>query len=202
MYRKPQVVEPNQIFAFIKKHKLALSICAAILGWFLLIVVSFGQAKQLKTVSVDATAAKIELSTLQQKAAKADEILAYTPVVMVVTQTLTSTPIYTPTITLTPTKTLYPTKTPIPTNTPRPTATPDPLKFPKFDGNYLVGVDIAPGVWRSDGSQDDCYWETSTMTGDIVDNYFGRAGGTAYINPSAFAVHFEDCGTWTFYAKP
>jgi len=196
-----QIAQTNKI-SFIKRHKLMISILAAILGWFLFIAVSSNQSAQLQSLSQEVSGYKAELSTLQVKAAKADEILAYTPVIVIVTPTSTSTPLYTPTITLTPTITPLPTKTPIPTNTPRPSATPDPLKFPKGDGNYLVGVDIAPGVWCSTGTEDDCYWTINTMTGNIIDNYFGMSGGTAYISPTAFSVMFEGCGIWEFYAEP
>ena len=110
----------------------------------------------------------------------------YTPNIVVVTATYTSTPKYTPTITLTPTSTATPTNTQ------------DPTKTDKYDGFYLVGSEIAPGVWRSNGTQDDCYWEVSTSTGDIISNHFGMAGGTMYVPSSGFQVMLEDCGTWTY----
>lgn len=107
-------------------------------------------------------------------------------VTKIVTPTFTSTPAFTATITNTPTITL--------TQTP----TADPLKASRGNGFYLVGVDIAPGVWRSMGTADDCYWEIDTRTGDIIDNHFGMAGGTMYIPANAFQVQLEDCGTWVF----
>ena len=110
----------------------------------------------------------------------------YTPNIVIVTATFTSTPKYTATITLTP------------TNTATPTNTQDPTKTDKKDGFYLVGSEIAPGVWRSNGTQDDCYWEISTSTGDIIDNHFGMAGGTMYVPSSGFQVWVEDCGMWTY----
>jgi hypothetical protein len=70
-----------------------------------------------------------------------------TPKIVIVTATYTATPLYTPTIT----------NTPLPTRTPVPTI--DPLKKNKSAGIYLVNVDIAPGVWRSNGTQDNCYWK-------------------------------------------
>jgi hypothetical protein len=73
---------------------------------------------------------------------------------------------------------------------------------PHDDGFFLVNVDIAPGVWRSDGNADNCYWKTSTATGDIIDNHFGMAGGTAYIGPTDFQVEFDGCGTWTYLQGP
>lgn len=113
-----------------------------------------------------------------------------TPKFILITATFTATPLATATITLTPTKTFTPTRTP------------DPLKMPHDDGNYLVGVDIAPGVWRSENGWDDCYWEIDTIRGDIINNYFGTSGGTMYLAPSYFAVRMEDCGAWTFLSNP
>ena len=107
-----------------------------------------------------------------------------TPVIKIVTATSTSTPVYTPTETLPPTAT--------PTIIP----TADLLKQPKGDGFYIVGVEIAPGVWDSNGTGNSCYWEVSTATGDIINNHFGLAGGTAYVPATAFQVRFSDCGTW------
>jgi hypothetical protein len=125
------------------------------------------------------------------------EYPTYTAVIVtqVVTQivTITSTPmpLYTPTDTGTPTK----------TPNVKATTTAEALaalRSDKSDGFYLVNVDIAPGVWRSDGKGDKCYWATTTRTGDIIDNHFGMAGGTMYVSPTAFQVEVEDCGTWKF----
>lgn len=114
-----------------------------------------------------------------------------TAVIKIVTPTATSTPEYTPTITQTP------------TTTPTITPTVDQLKTDKGPGFYLVGTDIAPGVWRSMGSSDSCYWEIDTATGDIINNHFGMAGGTMYIPTSAFQVQLDpECGRWTFLNNP
>lgn len=118
-----------------------------------------------------------------------------------VTVTSTPTPLFTPTITPTPSE------TPLPTGTPDAAATATAIKaimLTSLRGNgfYLVNVDIAPGVWRSNGSGDDCYWETSTATGDIIDNHFGAAGGSAYISPNAFQVEFARCGSWEYLGPP
>ena len=72
----------------------------------------------------------------------------------------------------------------------------------RADGFYLVGVDIAPGVWRSTGGGDSCYWATTSKTGEIIKNHFGMAGGTAYISPSAYQVEFSNCGIWLFLTPP
>jgi len=108
----------------------------------------------------------------------------------------------TPTITNTPTITLMPTITNTPTITPTNVPTIDPLTMPHGDGFYLVNVDIAPGVWRSQGTGDNCYWAVTTKTGGIIDNHFGMAGGTAYISPSGFQVEFKRCGTWIYLGPP
>jgi hypothetical protein len=75
------------------------------------------------------------------------------------------------------------------------------LKASREDGIWLVGVDIAPGLWRNNGTGDGCYWQRSTMTGDIIDNHFGQGGGTVYILKSDFQFETHDCGTWT-YIRP
>jgi hypothetical protein len=121
--------------------------------------------------------------------------------IVMVTPTYTPTPLYTPTITSTPTNTFTPTKTPNATQTAEALQLAK-LREDKGNGFYLVNIDIAPGVWRSTGSRDDCYWEITSSNGDIINNHFGMAGGTAYISPTAFHVQFQDCGTWIFLSPP
>ncbi len=122
-------------------------------------------------------------------------------VTKIVTLTYTATPLYTPTITPTPTNTVTPTNTPNATQTAQAQLTAK-LRANKGDGFYLVNLDIAPGVWRSTGTGSGCYWATTTKTGDIIDNHFGMAGGTAYVPTTAFQVEFSDCGTWLFLSPP
>ena len=130
--------------------------------------------------------------------------------------TLTAYPTYTDVPTIVITKLVTPTFTPTPEFTTTKTFTPAPptatpniaqtataeqlayLRSDKDDGFYLVGVDIAAGLWRSTGTGSGCYWSLTSKTGDIIDNHFGMAGGTAYIPASAFQVEFSDCGTWVF----
>lgn len=117
----------------------------------------------------------------------------FTPEIIVVTATYTHTPEFSPTITDTATI------TPSPTNTSTPTLTPDITKTDKSPGFYLVGTDISPGVWRSLGTGDSCYWAITTRTGSIINNHFGMAGGTMYIPSSAFEVELgQGCGRWTY----
>ena len=125
----------------------------------------------------------------------------YTPqptifITKIVTETYTPIPVFTSTISFTPTNTLSPTKTATPS------LTINPLAVSHGNGVYLVGIDIAAGLWRSFGSQTDCYWTLTTRTGDIINNYFGMAGGTMYVSPSVFEVLLEDCGTWNYLGLP
>lgn len=85
-----------------------------------------------------------------------------------------------------------------PTPTLPPTATQDPTRRSRSDGFYLVGSEFSPGLWRSQGAGDSCYWELTSKTGKIIDNHFGMAGGTMYVRPTDFQVRLEDCGTWVF----
>ena len=114
-----------------------------------------------------------------------------TPWIIIVTPTFTATPMFTPTNTI------------VPTSTQPPTSTPSPLKKDKKPGFYLVGIDIAPGVWRSLGSSDSCYWSITDRYGNIINNHFGMAGGTMYIPTQSYQVQLDaDCGTWTFLQEP
>lgn len=110
-----------------------------------------------------------------------------TPWVIVVTSTASPTPLFTPTNTIPPTATKPPTNTP------------DPNREPKSYGSYLVGIDIAPGAWRSSGGGAGCYWEFKNKIGDLLNNNFGGHNETIYIYPQVYQVSFhEECGTWTW----
>jgi hypothetical protein len=136
----------------------------------------------------------------------------------IVTATYTPTPLITPTPSNTPTITPIPTETPVPTNTPTPTSTPTETPTPNIaqtataqafaqltrsrgNGFYLVNIDIAPGIWRSTGTRDDCYWARTRNNGDIIDNHFGMSGGTIFIAASDFQIEFDDCGTWEYLGQ-
>lgn len=68
----------------------------------------------------------------------------------------------------------------------------------KGDGFYTVGIEIAPGRWRSTGSGDDCYWARLDGWQDTLDNHFGNAGGSVTIRATDYEVRFEDCGMWEY----
>lgn len=67
---------------------------------------------------------------------------------------------------------------------------------PKKDGFYVIGWDIAPGLWRSTGTGANCYWERQNVTQDIIDNDIGFAGGAAMIQPTDFVFYTKGCGDW------
>lgn len=138
----------------------------------------------------------------------------YTPLA-----TLTKYPTYTPLPTQTklPTYTALPTLKPLSTYTPAPTYTLPPtftpriqtilvtpttdesiLKADKTDGFYLIGPEIAPGVWRTEKDHSKCYWKISDIKGSIVSNYLGMGGGTIYIPEDAYQIEIQNCGNVTF----
>lgn len=170
------------------------ALCFALLICFL-VSCSPINSKEYKSLEATTIALEKELIELNNDLFS---VQSATPVVIVkeITQTSTATPKYTATPKNTPTITLTP------TNTFTPTPTIDPLKKAKGNGFYLIGVDIAPGVWRSQGSGDKCYWAVTRSNGDIMDNHFGMAGGTAYLPTNGFQVEFNDCGTWVFISNP
>jgi hypothetical protein len=131
---------------------------------------------------------------------------------VIVAATFTPTPVSSPTPTNTPTITPTPTDTPTPTtpptDTPRPavaaTATAEAwayLAAPEGDGFYSVGIEIAHGLWQSQGTGGDCYWKRMDSDQDILDNHYGHAGGTVRIRPTDFEVEFDDCGTWEYLGQ-
>ncbi len=68
---------------------------------------------------------------------------------------------------------------------------------PRKDGHYLVGIDIAPGLWRSNGAGARCYWSRLTATQDLIDNDLGYGGGAVLIRPEDFEFYTSGCGTWS-----
>ena len=79
--------------------------------------------------------------------------------------------------------------------------TEDPNAPFEGDGTYIVGVDIAAGVWRSDGTGS-CYWERqSGFSGGGVDDIIANdnSDGPTIVQISASDKGFKSsrCGTWT-----
>jgi hypothetical protein len=70
-------------------------------------------------------------------------------------------------------------------------------RAPKKDGIYVIGLNMAPGRWRSNGLGKSCYWEKSTVTQDIIDNHFGVASVIVDVAPGDFQFETSGCGVWT-----
>jgi hypothetical protein len=172
----------------------------------LLLLTSCAQSRIIRNIEVTRVVSQnVEVTRIIQQTVMVTQIKT----VIITATPKPATVIPSPTYTFGPTNTPVPTKTPIPTIDPQiKTATAQAaldlaLKKDHGPGLYLVGVDIAPGVWRSTPGLDGCYWSRTTITGDIIDNYYGLSGGTIYINPSDFQVEInEECGTWTWLSAP
>lgn len=94
------------------------------------------------------------------------------------------------------------TSTPPPlTKTVTVTYTPPPPPGPKTtidtNGTFVVGSDIDPGTYRTDGKYG-CYWARlrSLDTGDIIDNNVSDGPQIVQILPADKAFMTRDCGTW------
>ena len=72
------------------------------------------------------------------------------------------------------------------------------LITPKGAGVWLVGSEIAPGNWRSNG---DCYAVPYSSNGEQIMGMTDGKNAIMYVSPSAFKVEFVDypgvC-TWSY----
>jgi hypothetical protein len=68
------------------------------------------------------------------------------------------------------------------------------------DGTYIVGADIQPGVYRSQGGSG-CYWERlagfSGTLDDVIANNFGSGPQVVQIAATDAAFKTSSCGVWT-----
>ena len=66
------------------------------------------------------------------------------------------------------------------------------------EGQFVVGLDIAPGTWRSSGTGTTCYWaRLSDFSGDgILDNDLGPEPAIVTILPGDKGFESSRCGTW------
>jgi hypothetical protein len=76
------------------------------------------------------------------------------------------------------------------------------LGYVPGDGQFLVGYDIEPGTYRSDGTTDSCYWaRLSGFSGDIDDiitNDFSMGGRrTVVVRASDVGFETSGCGSWS-----
>ena len=70
-------------------------------------------------------------------------------------------------------------------------------------GTFLVGAQVAPGIYETD-ALDECYWERLKGfrgdTGDIADSNFVTTAGQQVVEIGSGDVGFKSharCGTWT-----
>ena len=68
----------------------------------------------------------------------------------------------------------------------------------KEDGSYLVGVDIAPGRWRSSGTGSECYMTRRDHNQKTVYYLLGSAVRIIRIESTDYEVEFDDCGIWRY----
>lgn len=62
-------------------------------------------------------------------------------------------------------------------------------------GKHLVGPDIRPGTWQSVGDRvEDCYWEVSDSSGEIIDNNFISVAPQFTITIPSSAAGFTNSG--------
>lgn len=70
-------------------------------------------------------------------------------------------------------------------------------RAPKKDGVYIVGLNMAPGRWRSNGAGQKCYRAKSTAAQELIDNHYGAASVVVEIEPGVFQFEARGCGVWT-----
>jgi len=65
------------------------------------------------------------------------------------------------------------------------------------NGTYVVGTDIVPGTYRTNGKYG-CYWArlSSFDTGDIIDNNVSDGPQVVQIAPTDTAFMTRNCGVW------
>lgn len=83
------------------------------------------------------------------------------------------------------------------TVTATPPAPPGPARQLNTEGIYVVGSDIVPGRWRTQGGER-CYWaRLGDLTGDeILDNSNSVGPQVVDILPSDVAFQLRGCASW------
>ncbi|MBF6163274.1 hypothetical protein IU486_00610 [Streptomyces gardneri] len=93
------------------------------------------------------------------------------------------------------------------------TAAAEPANTMPHDGVYLVGVDIAPGVWEAPGASDPAYacdwrrlWkvegDNTNMQYIIANNYTRLSPVRVEIEPTDVGFKTENCGPWRLSPTP
>ena len=69
------------------------------------------------------------------------------------------------------------------------------------EGTYIVGTDISPGTWQSNGTGTGCYWERLSGFGgtsaETIANFFGSAPAVVTIGSTDRGFISRRCGTWS-----
>ncbi|WP_460779997.1 hypothetical protein [Microbacterium shaanxiense] len=66
-------------------------------------------------------------------------------------------------------------------------------------GLYIVGTDVQPGTFQTNGDIKDCYWARLDAAGEIIDNNFVTAASQVQltIDPGDYSLSIEGgCGEW------
>ena len=70
------------------------------------------------------------------------------------------------------------------------------------DGYWLVGSEVAPGLWRNSDSSDTCYWARlsgfSWQFKDLIANGISDSTQTVRINAGDAGFNSSRCGSWTY----
>lgn len=69
------------------------------------------------------------------------------------------------------------------------------MQEPKGDGYYLIGVEIASGVWETANGSDSCYWALLDNNQETLKNHFGPSGGTINLAGNYYELEIKNCGT-------
>lgn len=77
---------------------------------------------------------------------------------------------------------------------------------PHGDGMYVVGVEIAPGLWRSIRTPDMdterfCYFSRRKYDGVLLGSYYGLPGPNLLIRPGDYEVEMDGCGMWVYMGE-
>ncbi len=60
------------------------------------------------------------------------------------------------------------------------------------DGTFVVGSDVQPGTYKSDGGSG-CYWGREDSAGKTIDNNIGDGPSVVTIQPGDFAIKTARC---------
>jgi len=110
-----------------------------------------------------------------------------------------------PTLPASPTAVICPDCPPCPTAVPAPNFTPGPIEVPSYSpkssGYYRVGLDMAPGVWRSSGTVPEglsgCALAIKSLGGELEALSDDPPGSTIRIPQGDHQVIIQGC-TWVF----